>query len=51
MRGLCVLANPYICFKASTEKSSNPYYTYILVYIGDIIIVYKDPHKFMSMFM
>ena len=33
------------------EKDGNQYYTYILFYIDDILIVDKDPRKFMSMLM
>ena len=46
-----LLANPDICFKVSTDKDSNQYYKYILVYVDDIIIVDKDSHKFISMLM
>ena len=45
------LDDPGIWFKASLEKYCNQYYTYILVYLDNIIIVDKDPHKFMSMLM
>ena len=38
-----------IWFKAATDESGNKYYTYILFYVDDFIIVYKDPRKYMAM--
>ena len=37
------LADPYIWLKAATDKARNEYYTYILVYVDDFIIVEKYP--------
>ena len=45
------LANPDVWLKSSTEKDYNGNYTYILVYVDDILILDKDPRKFMSMLM
>ena len=42
------LANPNIWFKAETDKSGNEYYTYILVYVDDLLIVDKYPRKYMA---
>ena len=46
-----LVADPDVWFKAPTEKYGNQYCTYILVYVDDILIVDKDPHKFMYMLM
>ena len=35
------LADPEVWFKAETDKSRNEYYTYILVYVDDFLIVEK----------
>ena len=37
------LADNGICFKAAKDKTRNEYYTYILVYVDDFLIVDKDP--------
>ena len=42
------LADPDVCFKAATYKTNNDYYTYILVYVDDLIIFYKDHRKYMA---
>ena len=42
------LADPGVWLKAATDKTGNEYYTYILVYVDDLIIVEKDPRKYMS---
>ena len=34
-----------------TDKDGNQYYTIILIYVDDVIILDKDPHKFISMLM
>ena len=39
MEFLSLLDDPYIWFKAPMDKYGNQYYTYILFYIDDIIIV------------
>ena len=46
-----LLVYPDVWFKASTDKDSNQYNTYILAYVDEIIIVEEDPHKLMSMLM
>ena len=40
-----------VWFKASTDKDGNQYYTYILVYVYGILIVERDPCKFIYMLM
>ena len=37
------LSDPDVWFKAEKYKSGNEYYTYILVYVDDLIIVEKYP--------
>ena len=44
-----LLDYPDLWFKASMNKYGNQYYTYILVYVDNILIVEKDTQKFMSM--
>ena len=43
------LADPKVRFKAETDKSRNEYFTHILFYIHDLLIVDKDPQKYMAM--
>ena len=43
------LADPGVWFKAATDKAGNEYYTYILVYVDDLLIVDKYRQKFMAM--
>ena len=33
------------------EKYGNQYYTYILVYVDEVQIIDKDPHKFIYVLM
>ena len=42
------LSDPYFWFKAATYKSRNEYYSYIIVYVNDFIIVDKDPQNYMA---
>ena len=42
------LANPVVWFNAETYKTRNDYYTYILVYIDDLLIFEKYPQKYMT---
>ena len=42
------LADPGVWLKAATDKTGNEYYTYILVYVDDLLIVEKDPRKYMA---
>ena len=34
-----------VCFKESTDKAVNEYYTYIIVYVDDLLIADKEPQK------
>ena len=43
------LGDPNVWFKVATYKIWNKYYTYILLYVHDLIIVDKDPRKCMDM--
>ena len=43
------LADLNILFKAATDNTGNEYYTYILVYVDDLLIVDKDPRNYMAM--
>ena len=43
------LANPSFWFEAATYKIFNEYYTYIIVYVDDLLIVEKDSQKYMAM--
>ena len=42
------LADTGVWLKAATYKTGNEYYTYILVYVDDLLIVEKDPRKYMA---
>ena len=43
------LSDTKVWFKAATDSTRNEYYTYIIVYVDDLIIVDKDPQKYMSL--
>ena len=43
--GQSYLADPNVLFKVATDKTGNEYYTYILVYVDDLLIFDKDPRK------
>ena len=43
------LADPDLLFKAGTDKTRNKHYTYIPVYVDNLIIVDKGPLKYMAM--
>ena len=49
MRSWTITLDPEILFKEETDKEGNEYYTYIIVYVDDLIIVDKDPQKYMSL--
>ena len=42
------LSDPDLLMKASITSSGSKYYTYILVYVDDILIMDKDPSKHME---
>ena len=42
------LADPDLWYKAATDSTGNKYYSYILVYVDDLLIIDKNPRKFMS---
>ena len=42
------LADPYVWLKPVVASDSFNYYTYILVYVDDILIIDKYPRKYMS---
>ena len=43
------LADPDVWYKPAIDKNGNKYYTYILVYVDDILVVDKTPMKYMTM--
>ena len=43
------LSDPDLWLKPATASDSFKYYTYILVYVDDIFIFYKDLGKYMAM--
>jgi hypothetical protein len=43
------LADPDLWYKPATSSSGEKYYSYILVYVDDLLIIDKDPGKFMEM--
>ena len=43
------LADPDVWLKAETSTTGFKYYAYILVYVDDILIIDKDPRKYMTM--
>ena len=43
------LADPDLWYKPATDASGFKYYSYILVYVDDLLIIDKVPKKFMSM--
>jgi hypothetical protein len=42
------LADPDLWYKAATDPSGNKYYSYILVYVDDLLIIDKLPKRYMS---
>ena len=42
------LADTGVWLKVATDKTGNEYYTYILVYVDDLLIFEKDPRKYMA---
>ena len=49
MRSWTITLDPEILFKEETDKEGNEYYTYIIVYVDDLIIVDKKHWKYMAM--
>ena len=43
------LADPDLWYKASTDSTGFKYYSYILVYVDDLLIIDKAPNKYMTM--
>ena len=43
------LADPDVWIKSAIDKTWNEYYTYILVYIDDLLILEKYPQNYMTM--
>ena len=43
------LADPDLWYKAATAQDGSEYYTYILVYVDDILVIDKHPKKYMQM--
>lgn len=43
------LADPDVWLKPETSKEGKEYYSYILVYSDDILIIHKEPSKYMEM--
>ena len=43
------LADPDVWLKPSLDKHNNTYYSYILVYVDDILVIDEDPMKYMTM--
>jgi hypothetical protein len=42
------LADPDLWYKPAVDSAGNKYYSYILVYVDDLLIIDKAPKKFMS---
>jgi hypothetical protein len=42
------LADPDLWYKAAVDSTGNKYYSYILVYVDDLLIIDKEPKKFMA---
>ena len=40
---------PSVWFNAETDDARNEYYTYSIVYVDDLLIVYKKPRHYMDM--
>ena len=43
------LADPDVWYKPSKDKLGNEYYSYILVYVDDILVIDENPRKYMKM--
>ena len=43
------LADPDVWYKPSIDSMGNEYYSYILVYVDDILVIDEDPRKYMEM--
>ena len=43
------LADPDVWMKPAIDNQGNKYYAYILVYVDDILVIDKDPRKYMLM--
>ena len=42
------LADPDLWYKAATDTAGNKYYSYILVYVDDLLIIDKIPQRYMK---
>lgn len=42
------LADPDLWYKACIDSNGNEYYAYILVYVDDLLIIDKEPQRFMT---
>ena len=42
------LADPDLWYKAATDATGKKYYSYILVYVDDLLIIDKNPRRYMS---
>ena len=43
------MADPDLWYKPSTDSQGNEYYSYILVYFDDLLIIDENPNKYMMM--
>ena len=43
------LADPDLWYKAATDSNGFEYYSYILVYVDDLLIIDKEPKRYMEM--
>ena len=43
------LADPDVWYKAETKSNGNPYYSYILCYVDDVLLIHENPQKIMAM--
>ena len=45
----CIGADDNVYIKAEKDNDGNEYYSYLIVYVDDVLLIHKDPDKYMNL--
>ena len=46
----CVSADDNVYLKLENDEHRNEYYSYIVLYMGDVVCIHKEPDKYLNFF-